>query len=220
MLRIEFRRNEEDLILLLNTDLALLKKGVILAWLSCSGILLCLPGEVMAQTKSAEFSQRLTSTQLILSSDIEIEPPAYLYPTRLRSIPIEMENYRDGFSTFICILKASGLDQTLLGKGSFTVFAPTNEAFAALPPNTVSSLLKSKNRAALIQLVKHHIVVGEITSFNAQSSQLRTLAGSSIMLKVTPERMSVAEAQVVLADISAGNGVIHGIEKVLLPPNF
>lgn len=207
--------------MLIRSQLYRLRKMVRLISISCLGVMVSLPAEALPPINSADLSKQLKAhTQLMLSSDIEIGPPSYVYPTPLESIPVELETYSDGFSTFMTALKASGLNQTLSGKGPFTVFAPTNEAFAALPRGTLSRLLQPENRAALSQLLKHHIVVGKITSFNIQSDQLRTLAGSFITVKVTPETMSVDNAQVVLADISAGNGIIHGIEKVLVYPSF
>lgn len=123
------------------------------------------------------------------------------------------------FKTLTTAIKAAGLETTLSGKGPFTVFAPTDEAFAALPPGVLDALLKPENKKQLAQLLTYHVVSGKLESKTLKSSEVPTLLGKPITIKVEGQQVTVNEAKVVQADIPATNGVIHVIDKVILPSN-
>jgi uncharacterized surface protein with fasciclin (FAS1) repeats len=117
-------------------------------------------------------------------------------------------------------VKAAGLAETLSGKGPFTVFAPTNEAFAALPKGTLEKLLKPENRDLLKKVLTYHVVSGDLMAKDLRSGKVTTVAGSPVTVQVGHSSVTVNNATVVKADIDAKNGVVHVIDKVLLPPNL
>jgi uncharacterized surface protein with fasciclin (FAS1) repeats len=123
----------------------------------------------------------------------------------------------DNFKTLVAAIKAAGLVETLQGKGPFTVFAPTDEAFAKLPPGTVENLLKPENREKLIAVLKYHVVPGKVTAADVKTMEAKTAQGQSVSIKVTSEGVTVDNAKVVKTDILAENGVIHVIDTVILP---
>jgi uncharacterized surface protein with fasciclin (FAS1) repeats len=123
------------------------------------------------------------------------------------------------FKTLVAAIQAAGLKGTLDGKGPFTVFAPTDEAFAALPAGTVESLLKPENKSKLVSILTYHVVPGDITSANlaGKTTMAKTVEGESLDINAAGRAVRVNDATVTKADISADNGVIHVINKVLLP---
>lgn len=122
------------------------------------------------------------------------------------------------FKTLTAALKAAGLDKALASEGPFTIFAPTDEAFAALPEGTVEELLKPENRDTLIAILTYHVVPGKNTSKTLKSGEAETLEGAAVEVKVSPSGVMVNDANVVKADIPASNGVIHVLDKVIMPP--
>ena len=121
------------------------------------------------------------------------------------------------FNTLATALKAAELVEALQGEGPFTVFAPTDEAFAALPEGTVESLLRPENREKLAAVLKYHVVQGRVYSDQLASGDVGTLQGSSIHVRVGSDGAFLNKARVAKADIETTNGVIHVIDKVLLP---
>ncbi|MEG4348208.1 fasciclin domain-containing protein [Microcoleus sp. LAD1_D5] len=122
------------------------------------------------------------------------------------------------FETLTKALGAAGLVTTLQGKGPFTVFAPTDAAFAALPEGTVENLLKPENKAQLTKILTYHVVPGSVVSTSLKSGDVKSVEGSSLKVAVNAGKVTVSGANVVKADIKASNGVIHVIDKVLMPP--
>lgn len=122
------------------------------------------------------------------------------------------------FETLTKALGAAGLVTTLQGKGPFTVFAPTDAAFAALPEGTVENLLKPENKALLTKILTYHVVPGSVVSTSLKSGDVKSVEGSSLKVGVNAGKVTVSGANVVKADIKASNGVIHVIDKVLMPP--
>jgi len=123
------------------------------------------------------------------------------------------------FKTLAAALQAAGLVDALKGAGPFTVFAPTDEAFAKLPAGTLESLLKPENKDKLAAILKFHVVSGKVMSTQAvKLTSAATLEGSSLKLEVKDGALFVSGAKVVKADIEASNGVIHVIDTVVLPP--
>ncbi len=122
------------------------------------------------------------------------------------------------FKTLAAALKAGGLVETLQGKGPFTVFAPTDDAFAKLPPGTVETLLKPENKGQLVSVLTYHVVAGKVAA--AQVVKLdaaATVNGQRVNIKVEDGKVRVDQAIVVKADIHCTNGIIHVIDQVILP---
>jgi uncharacterized surface protein with fasciclin (FAS1) repeats len=119
--------------------------------------------------------------------------------------------------TLSAAIKAAGLDEALADKGPFTIFAPTDEAFAALPPEALQDLLKPENKAKLAALLTYHVVSGKVESKTLKSGETATVQGQPLTVKVTGSKVMVNDANVTQADVGASNGVIHLIDKVILP---
>lgn len=126
------------------------------------------------------------------------------------------------FNTLVAAVKAAGLVDTLSGKGPFTVFAPTDAAFAKLPEGTVAGLLKPENKATLVKILTYHVVSGNVPSKNikAGSALVKTVEGNAIKVTKTSKGVVIDNSKVVAADVKASNGVIHVIDTVLLPPDL
>ena len=117
-------------------------------------------------------------------------------------------------------INAAGLTATLEGPGPFTVFAPTDAAFAALPPGTVENLLKPENKSQLVAILTYHVVPGAVTSADVvKLTEAKTVNGNTVAVHTTGKSVMVNNAHVVTTDIAASNGVIHVIDGVLLPPS-
>lgn len=124
------------------------------------------------------------------------------------------------FRTLAAALQAAGLVDTLKGKGPFTVFAPTDEAFSKLPAGTVESLLKPENKDKLRAILLYHVVAGDVSAAQViKMSSAKTVNGQELKIAVQGGTVTVNGAKVIKADIVASNGVIHVIDTVLLPPN-
>jgi len=123
------------------------------------------------------------------------------------------------FKTLAAALGAAGLVQTLKGPGPFTVFAPTDAAFAKLPPGTVTDLLKPENKAKLVAVLTYHVVPGKVMSsaLAGKVTNAATVQGQSVKVDATMGHVMVDNAHVTTADIAASNGVIHVIDTVILP---
>ncbi|MEM6487232.1 MAG: fasciclin domain-containing protein [Pseudomonadota bacterium] len=124
----------------------------------------------------------------------------------------------DDFNTLVAAVQAAGLVDTLKGDGPFTVFAPTDAAFAALPPGTVETLLLPENKDQLVAVLTYHVVAGKVMSADLAGKKLSvpTVQGSEVDIDAT-DGVMVDGATVVAADIEASNGVIHVIDAVILP---
>ncbi|MEB3224085.1 MAG: fasciclin domain-containing protein [Candidatus Sericytochromatia bacterium] len=125
---------------------------------------------------------------------------------------------RPEFSTLVTLLRAAGLDATLRAEGPFTVFAPTNAAFDRLDPALVASLTQPANQARLAKVLRYHVLPGRLVAADIRAGQLATVLGPSVTLAATAGRVTVNAATVVATDVGAGNGVVHAIDQVLLPP--
>jgi len=122
------------------------------------------------------------------------------------------------FKTLVAAVKAAGLVDTLKGPGPFTVFAPTDEAFAKLPPGTLETLLKPENKAKLQSILTYHVVAGKVMAQDVvKLDSATTVEGQSISIKTLDGGVMVNGARVIKADIETSNGVIHVIDAVLLP---
>lgn len=127
----------------------------------------------------------------------------------------------DSFKTLTAALKAAGLTETLSGQGPFTIFAPTDAAFAQLPQDALQELLKPENKDILVKILTYHVVPGNVTSGDLKSGEVKTVEGGAVNVQADPAKgVSVNDASVVQPDIKASNGVIHAIDKVMLPPDL
>ena len=123
------------------------------------------------------------------------------------------------FTTLAKALQAAGLVDTLTGKGPFTVFAPTDEAFAKLPAGTIEELLKPENKAKLVAILTYHVVPGKVMASQVTGlKSAKTVNGQSVTISVMDGGVMIDNAHVVKTDIATSNGVIHVIDTVLLPP--
>jgi uncharacterized surface protein with fasciclin (FAS1) repeats len=122
------------------------------------------------------------------------------------------------FSTLVAAVQAAGLVETLNGEGPFTVFAPTNEAFAALPAGVLDALLLPENKDALVKILTYHVVPGTVMAADVTAGDAATVEGQNITI-ATDGGVTVNGAAVVQTDVVASNGVIHVIDAVLLPPD-
>ncbi len=121
------------------------------------------------------------------------------------------------FTTLVAAVQAAGLVDTLKGEGPFTVFAPTDEAFAALPEGTVETLLMPENKDQLVAILTYHVVAGKVMSTDLSNNMMAgTVQGTDVTI-MTEGGVMVNDANVVTADIETSNGVIHVIDKVILP---
>ncbi len=123
----------------------------------------------------------------------------------------------ENFSTLVAAVQAAGLVDTLKGEGPFTVFAPTNEAFAALPAGTVENLLKPENKDQLTAILTYHVVPGKVMSGDLSNGMTATTVQGTDVTIMTEGGVTVQGANVTAADIEASNGVIHVIDAVILP---
>ncbi|MFZ5830547.1 MAG: fasciclin domain-containing protein [Planctomycetota bacterium] len=124
----------------------------------------------------------------------------------------------DNFKTLVAAVKAAGLVETLKGTGPFTVFAPTDEAFAKLPEGTLESLLKPENKEKLVAILTYHVVPGKVMAADVvKLDKAKTVQGGEIAIKTMDGKVMVNDAKVVKTDIVTKNGVIHVIDAVILP---
>jgi len=121
------------------------------------------------------------------------------------------------FNTLVAAVKAAGLAEALQGPGPFTVFAPTDEAFAKLPKGTVEDLLKPENKEKLAAILTYHVVAGRVMAADVKTMEIKTLNGKELDVKVADGVVTVNNAKVIKTDVAACNGVIHVIDTVLLP---
>ena len=120
-------------------------------------------------------------------------------------------------TTLVAAVKAAGLADTLGGDGPFTVFAPTNAAFAKLPPGTVESLLKPENKAKLVAILTYHVVPAKVMAADVKSGEAPTVNGKTLTIKADGMGVMVNKARVTATDLVGSNGVIHVVDTVILP---
>jgi len=181
---------------------------------------------------------RTTAVAIVLSSTAVLSLPALaentvtvggapMYPSK--TIVENAVNSKD-HTTLVAAVKAAGLVETLSGKGPFTVFAPTNAAFDKLPKGTVEDLLKPENKAKLTKILTYHVVAANAMSDaimkmvkdDGGAHKVKTVAGNMLTIKTNGGKITITDesggtANVTIADVAQSNGVIHVIDKVLLP---
>jgi uncharacterized surface protein with fasciclin (FAS1) repeats len=133
---------------------------------------------------------------------------------------VELAAETPELSTLVKAVKAAGLVETLSQDGPFTVFAPTNEAFAALPDGVLEELMKPENKEKLMSILTYHVVPGEVMSSDLSDGlKANTVEGQSVTFDLT-DGVKVNDATVAMADVKASNGVVHVINQVILPPSM
>lgn len=131
---------------------------------------------------------------------------------------VDVASSTEGFSTLVAAVQAAGLVETLSGEGPFTVFAPTDDAFAALPAGVLDALLLPENKDVLVKILTYHVVAGKVMAADVTDGDVATVEGQTIALS-TANGVTVNGANVTTADVEASNGVIHVIDAVILPPD-
>lgn len=133
---------------------------------------------------------------------------------------VELAVGTESLSTLVAAVQAGGLVETLQGDGPFTVFAPTNAAFEALPEGVLEMLLKPENKATLVAVLTYHVVAGKVMSTDLKNDmKAETVEGSSATITLQYGKAKVDNANIVSADIVASNGVVHVIDAIILPPD-
>jgi uncharacterized surface protein with fasciclin (FAS1) repeats len=157
----------------------------------------------------------LRRTYLALTAATMIAGPTFAYAGSKDIVDTAVE--AGSFSTLVAAVQAAGLVDTLKGEGPFTVFAPTDEAFAALPEGTVQDLLKEENKDQLTAILTYHVVPGKVMSSDLTNDMnAETVQGGTVNI-MTEGGVTVNGANVVTADVEASNGVIHVIDAVIMP---
>jgi uncharacterized surface protein with fasciclin (FAS1) repeats len=148
-----------------------------------------------------------------------VTPPVDASPNAATGTIADVLAGNPSYSTLLAAVQAAGLQQTLSGTDPLTVLAPTNEAFAALPAGTVDKLLLPENKEQLTKILTYHVVPGRVTSADIRPGAVATVEGQTVNVATSGNDITVNNASVSQPDISASNGVIHGIDAVLLPPD-
>lgn len=145
--------------------------------------------------------------------------PTDAAPTEGETI-VDIAAANGSFDTLVAAIQAAGLAETLSSEGPYTVFAPTDEAFEALPEGTLDTLLLPENQEALTQILTYHVVSGEILASDIETGAVATVEGGDVDVVADAGSVTVNGAAVTQPDIVASNGVIHVIDTVLLPPSL
>ena len=165
----------------------------------------------------AAFAATVTATPSLFAGDCSASKNTSASTCAAGKDVVAVASGAENFKTLVAAVKAAGLVETLQGKGPFTVFAPTDEAFAKLPAGTVENLLKPENRDQLVAILKYHVVPGRVLAADVRTMEAKTAQGQSVKLKVSGDGVMVDNARVVKTDLLAENGVIHVIDSVILP---
>jgi uncharacterized surface protein with fasciclin (FAS1) repeats len=182
--------------------------GIVVAALALSG---CAAGADEAVEEVEEVS--VEETETTEEATTEEEAPAEDSSGTIVDVAVA----NGSFETLVAAVQAAGLVDTLSGEGPFTVFAPTDEAFAALPAGLVDALLLPENIEVLKTILTYHVVSGAVFAADVTTGDVATVESSTIALEVSDAGVTVNGANVVTADVEASNGVIHVIDQVLVP---
>lgn len=213
-----------------------LQKTAVFASLGLAGAILASPASAQLNPNPSIFNEppynRSSSpAPSAPSTEIPAEMPAEMPEEMPTEMPedaaattgnsiVDVAVSNGSFEILTAALTAAGLTDVLSGEGPFTVFAPTDEAFAALPEGTVEELLKPENREALVQILSYHVIPGQVTSDQLSSGEVATVAGPPVNIMLEGDGVMVNNATVVQPDVMAGNGVIHVVDQIILPPNL
>jgi uncharacterized surface protein with fasciclin (FAS1) repeats len=175
--------------------------------------------EIHGGTKTKHTGQIMKITQSLTIAVIAASAAftGFLHAEEKKNDIVAVASGAGDFNTLVAAVKAAGLVETLQGPGPFTVFAPTDAAFAKLPKGTVEDLLKPENKAKLASILTYHVVAGKVMAADVKTMKAKTVNGQSLDIKVTDGTVTVDDAKVVKTDVAASNGVIHVIDSVVLP---
>ena len=163
-------------------------------------------------------STKLILSALLLCMAIVAFKPIEITQEKRSNTIVDLAVETDDLSTLVAAVKAADLVGTLQSEGPFTVFAPTNDAFDALPDGTLETLLKPENKQMLTDILTYHVVPGKVMSGDLEDGMTaKTAQGQEITIKLG-DNVMVNGAKVVAADVEASNGVVHIIDSVILPP--
>lgn len=155
-----------------------------------------------------------TAGEAATMDTVKTEAPAPVAPKDVVDIAIGSPDH----TTLVEAVKAAGLVETLKGAGPFTIFAPTNAAFSALPAGTVESLLKPESKAKLTSILTYHVVAGAVKAADLKDGQkVKTLQGEELTVSIKDGKVMINGANVTAADLEGSNGVVHVIDAVLMP---
>jgi uncharacterized surface protein with fasciclin (FAS1) repeats len=159
-----------------------------------------------------------TKTEEAAVPAAEVKPEAVTPAAEAPKDVVDIAMGSADHSTLVAAVKAAGLVETLKGAGPFTIFAPANAAFAALPAGTVDGLLKPESKAALTKILTYHVVSGNVKAADLKDGQkVKTLQGEELTVSIKDGKVMINGANVTTADLSGSNGVIHVIDAVLMP---
>lgn len=168
----------------------------------------------------AEAGTKPCPNQKAASRQVALYRPAHpvAAPAKKKADIVDTAVAAGSFKTLVTAVKAADLVETLKGKGPFTVFAPTDAAFAKLPEGTVAELLKPENKAKLQSILTYHVVAGKVAAKDVvKLTSAKTVQGQSVSIKVVDGKVMIDNATVVTTDIMCSNGIIHVIDAVILP---
>jgi uncharacterized surface protein with fasciclin (FAS1) repeats len=180
-----------------------------------------------AEAESPATTQAPAATQAPTEAQAPTETPAPVERTQAPTAPnvaaasgtiFDVASSSDTFKTLVSALTEAELAEVLKGAGPFTVFAPTDAAFAELPAGTVEELLKPENRETLVKILKYHVVSGAYPASSLTAGQVTTIEGQPVTVAISEGKVKVNDSTVIQSDITATNGVIHAIDQVMLPP--
>ncbi|MGB3787250.1 MAG: fasciclin domain-containing protein [Phormidesmis sp.] len=192
---------------------SLLASGLLPLGLISLGLLTTLPDAAKAETPSAS----LQLAQAGASDSLPLPQKPTSLATENYTIA-EITSSSSNFSTLAAALDAADLTEVLNSSGPFTLFAPTDEAFAALPLAAIEALMQPENKQSLVELLTYHVIPGALRSTDLASGDMVTVEGSTVAIDVT-ETVTVNSSQVITADVVASNGIIHVIDRVIIPPS-
>lgn len=162
--------------------------------------------------------KKLITTLSFVVASIAFVPMSHAEHHGMKKDIVDVAAANGSFNTLVAAVKAAGLVDTLKGDGPFTVFAPTDDAFAKLPAGTVEMLLKPENKDKLVDILTYHVVSGKVMSTDVvKVDSAATVQGQMLMVKVNYGNVMINNAKVIMADVKASNGVIHVIDTVLMP---
>ncbi len=162
--------------------------------------------------------KKLTAILSLVVASLAFTTVSYADSHGMKKDIVEVAAENGSFNTLVAALEAAELVETLKGEGPFTVFAPTDEAFANLPDGTLDMLLMPENKDQLVSVLTYHVVSGKVNAADVvKLESADTVQGEQLMIKTTDGDVMVNNAKVVMTDVEASNGVIHVIDTVLLP---
>ncbi|SIS45165.1 fasciclin domain-containing protein [Neptunomonas antarctica] len=162
--------------------------------------------------------KKLTAILAVVVASLAFTPISYADSHGMKKDIVDVAAENGSFNTLVAAIKAAELVETLKGDGPFTVFAPTDEAFAKLPDGTLDMLLKPENKAKLVAVLTYHVVPGKVNAADVvKLDSADTVQGQKLMIKTADGSVMIDNANVVMTDVEASNGVIHVIDAVLLP---